>query len=94
MCENQLYNFEENDFLTVFGDGSNVSHNFLNTPKASLSPTGSPWLDEPDCSTPTRTPVATVGKHLGNMTLSLCLVPQKKRKLTALEKAQKYLDPV
>ena len=65
----------------------------LVTPKADPSPTVSPWLDEPDASTPTRTTLeATVSNHMENLTPSLCLAPQKKRKLTTLEKAQEYLD--
>ena len=64
----------------------------LVTPKADPSPTVSPWLDEPDSSTPTRTPEATVSNHMENLTPSLCLASKKKRKLTTLEKAQEYLD--
>ena len=64
-------------FFDCFWGKKQCESQFLVTPKAILSPTGSP---------------ATVSNHLGNMTPSLCLAPKKKRKLTALEKAQKYLD--
>ena len=63
----------------------------LVTPEADPSPVVSPWLDEPGCSNPTRTLVATVSNHLENLTPSLCLAPKKKRKLTTLEKAQEKL---
>ena len=62
------------------------------TPKADPSPVVSPWLDKPGCSTPKRTPVATVSNHMENLTPSLCLAPKKKKKLATLEKAQEYLD--
>ena len=64
----------------------------LVTPKADPSPTVSPWLDEPDSTTATRTPEATVSNQMENLTPSLCLAPKTKRKITTLEKAQEYLD--
>ena len=64
----------------------------LVTPKADPSPTVSPWLDEPDFLTPTRTPEATVSNHMEIVSPALCLAPKKKRKLKTLEKAQEYLD--
>ena len=60
------------------------------TPKADPSPAGSPCLDEPGCSIPKRTPVATVSNHMESLTPSFCLA--RKRKLITLEKAQEFLD--
>ena len=79
MCENQSQYFEGIE---------QIESPFVVTPKADPSPTVSPWLDEPDSSTPKRTPEATVSNHMKNLTPSLCLAPKKKRKLTTLEKAQ------
>ena len=69
-----------------------VESPLLLTPKADPFPTVSPWLDEPDSSTATPTPEATVSNHMENLTPSLCLTPKKKRELTTLKKAQEYLD--
>ena len=92
MCENQLEYFEEIDFFDRLGGMEQIESPLLVTPKADPSPTVSPWLDEPDSSTATRTPEATVSNHMENLTPSLCLAPKKKRKLRTLEKAQEYLD--
>ena len=73
------------------GNGADCSFCVV-TPNVDPSSTLSRWLAEPCCSTPTRTPLATVSNHLENLTPSLGLAPRKKRKLTTLEKAQKYLD--
>ena len=51
-----------------------------------------PWLVEPGCSTPTRTPVGTVSNHMENLTPSLYLAPKEKRKPATLEKLQEYLN--
>ena len=83
MCENQLEYFEEIEFFDRLWGMEQIESPSLVTPKADPSPTVSPWLDEPDSSTPTRTPEATVSNHME---------PKKKRKLTTLEKAQEYLD--
>ena len=91
MCENQLEYFEEIEFFDRLWGMEQIESPSLVTPKADPSPTVSPWRDEPDSSTPTRTPEATVSNHMENLTPSLCLAPKKKRKLT-LEKAQEYLD--
>ena len=92
MCENQLQNFEEIEFFDRLWGIEQIELPLLVTSKADPSPAVSPWLDEPDSSTPTRTPEATVSNHMENLTPSLCLAPKKKRKLTTLEKAQEYLD--
>ena len=62
------------------------------TTKTDHTPAVSPRLDEPGCSTPTRTPVATVINHMINFNPSLFIAPKKKQKLITLEKAQEYLD--
>ena len=92
MCENQLEYFEEIEFFDRLWGMEQIESPSVFTPKADPSPAVSPWLDEPGCSTPKRTPVATVSNHMENLTPSLCLAPKKKRKLTTLEKAQEYLD--
>ena len=92
MCENQLEYFEEIEFFDRLWGMEQIELPSVVTPKADPSPVVSPWLDEPGCSTPKRTPVATVSNHMENLTPSLCLAPKKKRKLTTLEKAQEYLD--
>ena len=92
MCENQLQDFEEIEFFDRLWWMKQNESPLLVTPKADLSPTVSPWLDEPESSTPTRTPEATVSNHMENLTPSLCLAPKKKRKLTTPEKAQEFLD--
>ena len=92
MCENQLEYFEEIEFFDRLGGMELIESPSVVTPKADPSPVVSPWLDEPGCSTPKRTPVATVSNHMENLTPSLCLAPKKNRKLTTLEKAQEYLD--
>ena len=92
MCEKQLQYFEEIEFFDRLWEMEQIESPLLNTPKADLSPTVSPWLDEGDSSTPTRTPEATVRNDMENLTPSLCLAPKKKRKITPLEKDQEYLD--
>ena len=92
MCENQLEYFEEIEFFDRLWGMEQIESPSVVTPKADPSPVVSPWLDEPGCSTPKRTPEATVSNHMENLTPSLCLAPKKKRKLTTLEKAQEYLD--
>ena len=92
MCENQLEYFEEIEFFDRLWGMEQIESPSVVTPKADPSPVVSPWLDEPGCSTPKRTPVATVSNHMENLTPSLCLAPKKERKLTTLEKAQEYLD--
>ena len=92
MCENQLEYFEEIEFFDRLWGMEQIESPSVVTPKADPSPVVSPWLDEPGCSTPKRTPVATVSNHMENLTPSLCLAPKKKRKLTTLKKAQEYLD--
>ena len=64
----------------------------LVTQKFYPPPTVSPWLDEPETSTPTRTAEATVSNHMENLTPSLCLAPKKKQKFTKLEKPHEYWD--
>ena len=86
MCENQLQNFEEIEFFDRLWGMEQIELPLIVTSKADPSPTVSPWLDEPDSSTPTRTFEATVSNHMENLTPSLCLAPKKKRKLTTLEK--------
>ena len=86
------FSSEEIDFFDRLWGMEQIESPSLVTPKADPSPTVSPWLDEPDYSTPTRTPEATVSNHKENLTPSLCLARKKKRKLTTLEKAQEYLD--
>ena len=92
MCDNLLEYFEKIEFFDRLWGMEQIESPLLVTPKADHSPTVSPWLDELDSSTPTRTPEATVGDHMEILTPSLCLAPKKKRKLTTLEKAQEYLD--
>ena len=92
MCENQLEYFEEIEFFHRLWGMEQIESPLLVTPKADPSPTVSPWLDEPDSTTATRTPEATVSNQMENLTPSLCLAPKKKRKITTLEKAQDYLD--
>ena len=84
--------FEEIEFFDRLWGIEQIESPLLVTPKADLYPTVSPWLDEPDSATPTRTPEATVSNHMENLTPSLCIAPKKKRKPTTLEKAQEYLD--
>ena len=92
MCENQLEYFEEIEFFDRLWGMEQIESPSVVTPKSYASPVVSPWLDEPGCSTPKRTPEATVSNHMENLTPSLCLAPKKKRKLITLEKAQEYLD--
>ena len=92
MCENQLEYFQEIEFFDRLWGMDQIESPLLVKPKADPSPTVSPWLDEPDSSTATRTPEATVSNHMENLTPSLCLEPKKRRKITTLEKAQEYLD--
>ena len=92
MCENRLEYFEEIEFFDRLWGMEQIESPSVVTPKADPSPAVSPWLDEPDSSTATRTPEATVSNHMENLTPSLCLAPKKKRKITTLEKAQEYLD--
>ena len=92
MCENQLEYFEEIEFFDRLWGMEQIESPSVVTPKADPSPVVSPCLDEPGCSTPKRTPEATVSNHMENLTPSLCLAPKKKRKLTTVEKAQEYLD--
>ena len=92
MCENQLEYFEEIEFFDRLWGMEQIESPLLVTPKADPSPTVSPWLDEPDSTTATRTPEATVSNQMENLTPSLCLAPKKKRKITTLEKTQEYLD--
>ena len=92
MCENQLQYFEEKiEFFDRLSGSKQIESPLLVTPKADSSPTVSRWLDEPDSSSPTRTPEATVSNHMANWTPFLCRAPKKKRKLTTLEKAQEFL---
>ena len=44
-----------------------IESTLLITPTADPSPTVSPWLDEPDSPTPTRTTEATVSNHMKNL---------------------------
>ena len=92
MCENQLEYFEEIEIFDRLWVMEQIESPSVITPKADPSTAVSPWLDEPGCSTPNLTPVATVSNHMENLTTSLCLAPKKTRKLTTLEKAQEYLD--
>ena len=80
MCENQLQYFEEIEFLDRLWGIEHIESPLIVTPKVDPSPIVSPWLDEPDSSTPTRTPEATVSNHMEILTPSLCLAPKKKRK--------------
>ena len=92
MCENQLHYLEEIEFFDRSWGKEQIGSPLLNTPTADPFPIVSPWLDEPDSSTPTRTPEVTVSNHMENLAPSLCHAPRKKRKLSKLEKAQEYLD--
>ena len=62
MCENQLQYFEEIEFFDRLWGMEQIESPILVFPKAEPSPTVSPWLDEPDSSTPTPTPEATLRK--------------------------------
>ena len=62
------------------------------TPKGDSHPTVSPWLDEPESSTPTCTSVATVSNHMENLIPCVCLARKNQRMIIALEKMQEYLD--
>ena len=86
MCENQLQYFEEIEIFDRLWGMEQIESPLLVTPKTDPSPTVSPWLDEPESSTPTRTHEATVSNHIENLTRSLYLAPKKKRKLTTLKK--------
>ena len=92
MCEHQLEYSEEIEFFDRLWGMEQIESPSVVTPKADPSPAVSPWLDEPGCSTPKRTPVAIVSNHMENLTPSLYLAPKKKRKLTIVEKAQEYLN--
>ena len=92
ICENQLQYFEGIEFFDRLCGMEQIELPLIVIAKADPSPTVSPWLDEPDSSTPTRTPETIVSNHMENLTPSLCLAPKKKRKLTTLEKVQEYLD--
>ena len=84
MCENQLQYIEKIEFFDRLWGMEQILSPLLVTPTADPSPTVSPWLDEPDSSTPTRTPEATVSNHIENLTPSLCLAPKKERKLRSI----------
>ena len=79
MCENQLEYFEEIEFFDRLWGMEQIESPSVVTPTADPSPVVSPWLDEPGCSTPKRTPVATVSNHMENLSPSLCLAPKKKK---------------
>ena len=81
---------KKNEFFDRLWGMEQIVSPLVVTPTADRSPTMSPWLDEPDYSTPTRTPEATVSSHMENLTPSLCLAPKKERKLR--KKAPEYLD--
>ena len=78
ICENQLEYFEEIEFFDRLWGNEQIESPSVVTPKADPSPVVSPCLDEPGCSTPKCTPVATVSNHMENLTPSLCLAPKKK----------------
>ena len=71
MCENQLEYFEEIEFFDRLWGTERIESPSVVTPKVDPSPAVSPWLDEPGCSTPKRTPVDTVNNHMENLTPSL-----------------------
>ena len=71
MRENQLEYFGEIAFFDRLWGMEQIESPSVVTPKADPSPVVSPWLDEPGCSTPKRTPVATVSNHMENLTPSL-----------------------
>ena len=75
MCENQLEYFEETEFFERLWGMESPS---VVTAKADPSPAVSRWLDKPGCSTPKRTPEATVSNHMENLTPSLSLMRQRK----------------
>ena len=79
MCENQLQYIEENDIFDPLWGTEQFESGLLYIPKVYPSPTVSPWLDEPDCSTPTCTPVATVSNKLENFTPPLCIASKKSK---------------
>ena len=62
------------------------------TTKTDHTPAVSPRFDEAGCSTPTRTPVATMINQMRNFNPSLFIAPKKKRKLRTVENAQECLD--
>ena len=75
MYKNQLQYFGEIEVSDRLWGMGHVESPLLCTPNPSS--TVSPWLDEPGCSTPTHTPVATVSNQMENLTPSLCLGPKK-----------------
>ena len=77
MCENQLQYIEKIEFSGRLWGIEQIVSPLLVTRTADPSPTVSPWLDEPDSPTPTRTPEATVSNHMENLTRYLCLAPKK-----------------
>ena len=93
MCENQLEYFEEIEFFDHLWGMEQIESPSVVNPKADPSPAVSPWLDEPGCSTPKRTPVATVSNHMENLTPSLCLVPKKKRKANNTRESAGLIGP-
>ena len=76
--KNQLEYFEEIEFFDSLWGMEQIESPSVFTPKADPSPAVSPWLDEPDSSTATCTPEATVSNHMENLTRSLCGAPKRK----------------
>ena len=70
MSENQIEYFEEIEFFDRLWGMEQIESPSVVTPKADPSPAVSPCLDEPGCSIPKRTPVATVSNHMETFFLS------------------------
>ena len=93
MCENQFKYFKEIEFFDRLWGMEQIESPSVVTPKADPSPAVSPWLDEPGCSTPKRTPVATVSNHMENLTPSLCLALLEKKEVNNTRESAGVFGP-